>query len=135
MSAEEALATAVRTFNQRDLVRGYSPVQHVLGQAPDETGRIDVSRPHIPPELLVENPSTEFQEAVRRRAEAEKAHSEWVARQRLVRAANSRSKRVHGTCKDFGDRNQKESGWFPSARILGLVRAWTTTGEVLRGTA
>eukprot|EP00439_Symbiodinium_sp_Y106_P029505 s2527_g3.t1 len=94
LSAEEALATAVRTFNQRDLVRGYSPVQHVLGQAPDETGRIDVSRPHIPPELLVENPSTEFQEAVRRRAEAEKAHSEWVARQRLVRAANSRSKRV-----------------------------------------
>ena len=42
LSAEEALATAVRIFNQRDVVRGYSPAQHVLGQAPDETGRIDV---------------------------------------------------------------------------------------------
>ncbi|CAE7381300.1 GIP, partial [Symbiodinium sp. CCMP2456] len=39
VSAGEALATAVRTFNQRDLIRGFSPVQHVLGQVPDETGR------------------------------------------------------------------------------------------------
>ena len=44
--------------------------------------------------MLVENPSTEFRDAVRRRAEAEKAHAEWVAKQRLVRAANSRSRRV-----------------------------------------
>ena len=95
LSAEEALATAVRIFNQRDVIRGYSPAQHVLGQAPDETGRIDVSRPQVPPEMLVENPGTEFREAVRRRTEAEKAHSEWVARQRLNRAANSRSRRVY----------------------------------------
>ena len=94
LSAEEALATAVRIFNQRDVIRGYSPAQHVLGQAPDETGRIDVSRPQVPPEMLVENPSTEFRDAVRRRTEAEKAHAEWVAKQRLVRAANSRSRRV-----------------------------------------
>ncbi|CAE7255758.1 RE1 [Symbiodinium sp. CCMP2456] len=94
LTAEEALSTAVRIFNQRDLVRGYSPVQHVLGQAPDETGRIDVATPNLPPELLVENPGTEFAQAVARRTEAEKAHAEWNARQRLVRAANSRSRRV-----------------------------------------
>ena len=94
LSAEEALATAVRTFNQRDLIRGYSPAQHVLGQAPDETGRIDVGGTPVPPELLVENPGSEFKQAVNRRAEAEKAHAEWNARQRLVRAANSRSRRI-----------------------------------------
>ena len=94
LSAEEALATAVRVFNQRDLIRGFAPAQHVLGQAPDETGRIDVAVPAIPPELLVENPGTEFSQAVARRTEAEKAHAEWNARQRLVRAANSRGRRV-----------------------------------------
>ena len=94
ISAEEALATAVRIFNQRDLIRGFSPAQHVLGQVPDETGRIDVVTPALPPELLIENPTTEFQQAVQRRVEAEKAHSEWNARQRLNRAQNSRSRPV-----------------------------------------
>ena len=89
---EEALATAVRTFNQRDMIRGFSPVQHVLGQAPDETGRSNVGSHNIPPELLVENPSGEFQRAVLRRQEAEKALADWTARQRLVRAQNSRSR-------------------------------------------
>ena len=94
ISAEEALATAVRTFNQRDLIRGFSPVQHVLGQVPDETGRIHVATPAIPPELLIENPNAEFQRAVQRRVEAEKAHADWNAQQRLKRAANSRSRPV-----------------------------------------
>ena len=94
VSAEEALSTAIRTFNQRDLVRGFSPVQHVLGQVPDETGRIDVATPAIPPELLVENPTVEFQQSVQRRTEAEKAHAEWNAQQRLNRAANSRTRPV-----------------------------------------
>ena len=68
-------------------------MQHVLGQAPDETGRINVGSPNIPPELLVENPSGEFQRAVQRRQEAEKALADWAARQRLVRAQNSRSRK------------------------------------------
>ena len=94
ISPEEALSTAVRTFNQREMIRGFSPVQHVLGQAPDESGRVDVATPAVPPELLVENPSGEFQRAVMRRQEAEKALAEWAAKQRLVRAANSRSRPV-----------------------------------------
>ena len=94
ISPEEALATAVRVFNQRDLVRGFAPAQHVLGQTPDETGRIDVASPALPPELLVENPNTEFQQAVERRAQAEKAHAEWNAQQRLNRANNSRTRPI-----------------------------------------
>ena len=31
ISPEEALATAVNTLNQRDMVRGFSPAQHILG--------------------------------------------------------------------------------------------------------
>ena len=92
ITAEEALSTAARVFNQRDLIRGFAPVQHVLGQVPDETGRIEIGGNPVPPELLIENPNTEFQDSVRRRAEAEKAHAEWNAQQRLNRAANSRSR-------------------------------------------
>ncbi|CAE7273716.1 RE1 [Symbiodinium sp. CCMP2592] len=94
ISAEEALATAVRVFNQRDLVRGFAPAQHVLGQTPDETGRIEVATPALPPELLIENPNTEFRQSVERRAQAEKAHAEWNAQQRLNRAQNSRTRPV-----------------------------------------
>eukprot|EP00439_Symbiodinium_sp_Y106_P008646 s6918_g1.t1 len=39
LTPSEALAEAVVTFNHKELVRGYSPAQHILGQAPDETGR------------------------------------------------------------------------------------------------
>ena len=94
LEPEEALATAVRVFNQRDIIRGFSPSQHVLGQAPDETGRIHVGPEQVPPESLIENPSREFEASVQRRVAAEQAHSEWQARQRLVRAANSKSKQV-----------------------------------------
>lgn len=40
ITPEEAISTAVRTFNHREIVRGFSPVQHAMGIAPDETGRL-----------------------------------------------------------------------------------------------
>ena len=57
-----------RPFHQRDMIRGYSPAQHVLGQAPapDETGRIEVG-------------GLSWWESVRK---AEKAHAEWKMRLR-----------------------------------------------------
>ncbi|OLQ14879.1 hypothetical protein AK812_SmicGene911 [Symbiodinium microadriaticum] len=39
ITAQEALAEAVWALNHREIIRGYSPAQHILGQAPDETGR------------------------------------------------------------------------------------------------
>ncbi|CAE7779652.1 RE1 [Symbiodinium sp. CCMP2456] len=92
LSLEEALSTAVRTFNQRDMVRGFSPVQHALGRSPDETGRILDTLHALPPEHLIENASGEFERATRLRQGAEKAHADWQAQQRLTRAANSRHK-------------------------------------------
>ena len=32
---EELLSIAVSVFNQREMIRGFSPTQHVLGQSPD----------------------------------------------------------------------------------------------------
>ena len=134
ITSEEALADAVRVFNQRDMVRGFSPAQHVLGQAPDETGRIDVQSPAVPPELLVENPTGEFQRAVERRQEAEKALADWAARQRLVRAQNSRTRNTalyrpgdlvfFWRCQDASTNrqgpNNKRGMFLGPARILAM---------------
>ena len=149
LEAEEALATAVRVFNQRDLIRGFSPAQHVLGQAPDETGRIDVAVPTLPPELLVENPGTEFSRAVARRTEAEKAHAEWNARQRLVRAANSRGRRIldyypgelvffwrqQDSSKNRQGPNSKRGHFMGPARVLATETKRNPDGSLQPGSA
>ncbi|OLQ11583.1 hypothetical protein AK812_SmicGene4618 [Symbiodinium microadriaticum] len=97
LTPQQALAEAITTFNHKELVRGYSPAQHVLGQAPDETGRFILSGNLLHPDLLVENPTEEFERGVRLRAEAEKALSDWMAHQRLMRAKHSR----HRPCYDY----------------------------------
>ena len=90
LSSAEALAEAISTFNHKEIVRGYSPAQHILGQAPDETGRFVPASPEVHPGLLVENPTRELERSVKLRAEAEKALSDWCAGQRLMRAKHSR---------------------------------------------
>ena len=97
LTAEEVLAEAVTTFNHKEMVRGYSPAQHILGQAPDETGRFLPAGESLPPDLLVENPAGEFERTVQRRAEAEKAVSDWCASQRILRAKHSR----HRPCYNY----------------------------------
>ena len=95
IGAEEALASAVRTFNHREQVRGFSPAQLAVGRNADDTDRL-VEEPHrLPPDLLVENASGEFARDVQRRATAEKAHADWHASQRLLRAQHSRPRRVY----------------------------------------
>ena len=97
ITAPEALAEAIWAFNHREIIRGFSPAQHILGQAPDETGRFLPSGSDVHPNLLVENPSGEFERAAARRAEAEKALAEWTAKQRIMRAQHSK----HRPCFDF----------------------------------
>ena len=97
LSPQQALAEAITTFNHKELVRGYSPAQHILGQAPDETGHFVPGGNLLHPDLLVENPTEEFERGVRLRAEAEKALSDWTAHQRLMRAKHSR----HRPCYDY----------------------------------
>ena len=39
ITVRDALSEAVRVFNEREMIRGYSPIQHALGRAPDASGR------------------------------------------------------------------------------------------------
>ena len=39
-SVEQLLSEAVKVFNSRELIRGFSPLQHLMGRCPDETGRL-----------------------------------------------------------------------------------------------
>ena len=94
VTTEELLSTAVRTFNQRDMIRGFSPLQHAFGRGVDVTGRLVDAASGRPDEFQVENPDGEFSRNVARQVAAEKAHSEWQAKQRLVRAQNSRGRKV-----------------------------------------
>ena len=40
LSIESVLSEATRVFNNREMVRGFSPIQHLMGRSPDETGRM-----------------------------------------------------------------------------------------------
>ena len=92
LSPEEALSVAVRTFNSREQIRGFTPIQHAFGRNPDVTGRV-IERPQaVPEELLSEGTGLDFEASARRRATAEKALCDWQAQQRISRATNSRSR-------------------------------------------
>ena len=93
ISPEEALSTAIHTFNNRELVRGFSPSQHAFGRAPDETGRFVQSLTGQPTEQFLPHPGTDFETTVERMKQAEQAHSEWNAAERIRRALQSRGNR------------------------------------------
>ena len=97
ITATEALAEAVTAFNHKEIIRGFSPAQHLLGQAPDETGRFIATCKDVPPHLLCEHPDGEFERGVQRRSEAEKAVLDWNAQQRILRAKHSK----HRPCYDY----------------------------------
>ncbi len=97
ISASDALSEAARAFNNRELLRGYSPIQHALGRAPDEYGRFfSALGPSAGecPDLLVENGTGEMQRNLRRMQVAETSFLDWEAKQRLMRAQNSRAQTV-----------------------------------------
>lgn len=97
ISASDALSEATRAFNHREIIRGYSPVQHALGRAPDELGRFFSSLgpdAGACPDLLVENGTGEMQRNLQRMQVAEKSFLDWEAKQRISRAQNSRAQTV-----------------------------------------
>lgn len=146
ISAEEALSTAVQVFNHREMVRGYSPVQHAMGIAPDATGRFVHSLEGRAHDLVVGNPTGEFEDTIEKMKVAEQAHSEWNARERIKRALNSRSRET----RDFrpGDlvyywRKQlpksmgttKMGGYLGPARVLVTETKRETDGQLRKGSA
>ncbi|CAE7272397.1 RE1, partial [Symbiodinium sp. CCMP2456] len=95
LTAEQAMSLAVSTFNHREMIRGFSPAQHVLGCAPDETGRHVFGNQQIRDDVILNQPLQDFRKETELRATAEKALVEWQAQQRLTRAANSRARPSH----------------------------------------
>ena len=143
MSAEAALAEAVRTFNHRELVRGFSPVQHLLGKAPDETGRFVSSLTGAQFETLLENPSDSMRTSIERMKIAEQALSEWQAKQRLTRAINSRAQKIMtyrpGDLVYFWRKQVKAAGkngaYLGPARVLATETKKTASGGLRPGSA
>ena len=88
----ELLSCVVRVFNQREIIRGFSPIQHAFGRAADTTGRLINEAHSLPDELQIENADGEFEKNVQRQSSAEKAFSEWQAHQRILRASHSRAR-------------------------------------------
>ena len=130
-NARELMAQTVWAVNQRSLYKGFSPMQHMLGKAPDESGRMfeePTIRP-VHPELLRDGG---FAEDEKLRVSAEKAFLEEQAKRKLERAERMGHRRF--TVYMPGDlvyywRNQlphSEKGAFQSGRFLGPARVLAT---------
>ena len=149
LKPEAALALAVQTFNTRELVRGFSPIQHALGRAPDEQGRCLQTLTGQAVEQLLPNAGPEFEENIQRMKVAEQAHAEWSAQQRIVRALNSRGnkrfdyhpgdlvyywrKQVSG--KTTGNLRQKQGCFLGPARILVTETKREPDGQLMPGSS
>ena len=92
VTTSEALSEATRVFNNREMIRGFSPLQHALGRAPDPTGRIFPRAGSECPELLMENATGEFSRNLQRMKAAEQAFLDWTAQQRISRASHSKGR-------------------------------------------
>ncbi|OLQ08346.1 Retrovirus-related Pol polyprotein from transposon TNT 1-94 [Symbiodinium microadriaticum] len=92
LSSKEALSLSVETFNNREQIRGYTPVQHAFGRNPDVTGRFVVHPEHLGDDWRLESADEEFIRSAKARASAEKALSDWQAQQRITRAMNSKGR-------------------------------------------
>ena len=94
ITTKDALAEATRTFNERENIRGFSPIQHALGRTPDITGRVFPRQFSDSPDLLTENAGGEFQRNLERMKSAEQAFLDWTYHHRVNRAQNSRSRQL-----------------------------------------
>ena len=95
LAIEQLLSEATRTFNCREIIRGFSPVQHVMGRGPDDTNRMIEGLTERGHEPILEPATGEVQRSIELQRQAEVALSHWQAQQRLGRALNSRAQREH----------------------------------------
>lgn len=148
-SGEDALAESIRVMNTRELHRGYSPMQHIMGKAPDETGRFFSDVQPGSPDIVSGEPHHELQKTLELQATAEKALIDWTTRQRLSRASNSSHRRKLDyepgdlvyiwrkqlTGSDAGQ-NKLGSGRFVGpARILAVEKKRDQQGDLVPGSS
>ena len=116
LSPSLALFEATRTFNEREHVRGYSPIQHALGRSPDPCDRLFPTSMSECPELLVEN----------------------ATEQRLLRAQNSEARAlqtfepgdlVYIWTQQVSGRSSVKGGAFVGpARLLAIEQSTSPDG-------
>ena len=146
ITPEEAFAEALRVGNEKEVVRGYSPMQHALGRSPDASGRLHLSDLDEVPPILCENSGEEFHRNWERMKQAEQAFSEFVYLERLSRAKNSRSY----TLKEFvpgdlvyvwrvqdkkGGTGPKKGSFTGPARVLAVETRQNEDGSFRPGSA
>ena len=93
MEIRELFARSLWVCNNQEIYKGYSPLQHALGRAPDEHQRMfecDDVKPILPSVLA----DGGFQEDATMRCKAEKAFAEEQAKRRLERAARMGHRRA-----------------------------------------
>ena len=148
-TAEEVLAEAIRTFNTRDLVRGFSPIQHALGRAPDEAGQCIQTLTEQTVEQLLPPTGPDHVHTIERMRQAEQAHAEWTAKQRINKAMNSRGnrqfhyypgdlvyywrKQVSG--QHTGQQRQKQGCFLGPARVLATETKRESDGSLQKGSS
>ena len=95
---EAILAQAVRTWNQREPVRGYSPFQWMMGRAPDFDDRMFVPDIHKLPGSLLQHPEHGVKRSEDLRRFSEKAFVDWQFREKTSRARNAKPRdfRIYG---------------------------------------
>ena len=93
MEATEVIARSTWVCNNEEQYRGYTPLQQVLGRAPDEYGRFfeDPTIRPVHPGLLDDGG---FKEDIQARMTATQAFAEEIAKRRLERAQRSGTRRV-----------------------------------------
>ena len=146
---EDALAESVRALNCREVIRGYSPLQHVIGRAPDDTGRFFTTDSTASPDILSESPAQGHQRSEELRLTAEKAFLDWNSADRMTRALNSRHRRVldfsagdlvfiwrrQVTGKDAKPSNDTQGRFVGPARILATEQHKDTQGHLVPGSS
>ena len=92
MSHEALLSQAIRTWNQREPVRGCSPFQWMLGRAPDTEDKLFTPDLHNLPGSLLQDPQSDFHRSEALRVLSEKAFVDWQYREKVSRARNAKPK-------------------------------------------
>lgn len=96
MEAREVIARSTRVCNNEEMFKGYSPLQRVLGRAPDEYGHA-FEDPAIRPLLPDFLDDGGFRQGIHTRRVASPAFAEEVAKRRLERAG----RRGHRRLEDY----------------------------------
>ena len=145
ISTHEAVHQALNIWNRREMVRGFSPHQHALGQAPDLDGRFFRDDVRGLPVEIMETPIGELERHQGLRLQAEETFLKWQAKERLARVMNSKSKPIPVYTpgelvfywrrlgrKEAGQRYQTGHfhGYAGPARVLALETRFDEDGNV-----